>query len=416
MNKIITVFKFEIGNYLKNKSFVVSTILIALLCLALTFAPRIIKSVKGEDKTSQETGAEETSSEDIDTLAVYDPNGIMLEELNEAYFGNQVKLQMCSSADEVKTLVNDEKAARGFIINSETAFDYIIKNTSLADEYSGCFEGYLTLAAKTRYCMENNLDYEKYMEVESIEVEANEVILGKDGASNYGYCYSLVIVVFMIIIMYGTAIATGVANEKGNRSMEILVTTASSTHLLFGKVFAGVAASLIQVGCIGAALLGGYQINKDYIGGIAATFLNIPSNVLITFIIFGIGGFLLYMFLYGALGALVSKVEDVNKSSGTAQMLIMIVYFAVLLNMQNIDGVIMKVCSFVPFSSYSAMFARVAMGSVETWEIVVSAVLLYATVFVVGLIGGKIFRSSTLRYGNPIKLSAALKSLKKKED
>lgn len=143
-------------------------------------------------------------------------------------------------------------------------------------------------------------------------------------------------------------------------------------------------------------------------------FLDIPSDVLIAFAVFGLGGFLIYAFLYGALGALVSKIEDLNKSAGTAQMLVMIVYIVVLLQLTNIDGVVMKVCSFLPISSYSAMFARVAMGSVEMWEIVVSAILLYASVVGMGIVGGKIFRNSTLRYGNPIKLSNALKDLKKK--
>ena len=122
-----------------------------------------------------------------------------------------------------------------------------------------------------------------------------------------------------------------------------------------------------------------------------------------------------YAFLYGALGALVSKIEDLNKSAGSAQMIIMIVYFVVLLQLDKVDGVPMKVCSFLPFSSYSAMFARVAMGHVQTWEIIVSAVILYISVAIMGVIGGKIFRSSTLRYGNPIKLTTAIKNLRKKD-
>ena len=166
---------------------------------------------------------------------------------------------------------------------------------------------------------------------------------------------------------------------------------------------------------MGGSLLGSYQFNKSYWSIDIGQFLNIPANVVIAFAIFGIGGFLFYAFMYGALGALVSKIEDLNKSAGTAQMLVMIVYFITLIQHSNIDGVAMKVCSYLPFSSYSAMFARVAMGHVEIWEIVISAIILYASVAVMGIIGGKIFRASTLRYGNPIKLSAALKGLKKSE-
>jgi ABC-2 type transport system permease protein len=112
----------------------------------------------------------------------------------------------------------------------------------------------------------------------------------------------------------------------------------------------------------------------------------------------------------------VSKIEDLNKSAGTAQMVVTIVYIVVLCQLYNVDGIVMKVCSFLPISSYSAMFARVAMGNVATWEVVVSAVILYASVVVMGIVGGKIFRSSTLRYGNPIKLSHALKGLRKREE
>jgi ABC-2 type transport system permease protein len=91
----------------------------------------------------------------------------------------------------------------------------------------------------------------------------------------------------------------------------------------------------------------------------------------------------------------------------------MIVYMVTLFGIMEPDSMLMKVCSYLPISSYSAMFARVAMGSVGMLEIVVSAVVLYASVVAMGIIGGKIFRNSTLRYGNPIKLSNALKSLKK---
>ena len=96
-------------------------------------------------------------------------------------------------------------------------------------------------------------------------------------------------------------------------------------------------------------------------------------------------------------------------------MIIMLVYFVVLFQLTNVDGIAMKICSYLPFSSYSAMFARVAMGNVATWEVVVSAVILYVSVVLMGVIGGKIFRSSTLRYGNPIKLTTALKGLRKKD-
>ena len=63
-----------------------------------------------------------------------------------------------------------------------------------------------------------------------------KIIQGKDTQANYWYCYALVIVVFMMIIIYGQMIATSITTEKSNRSIEVLVTTTDSYSLLFGKV------------------------------------------------------------------------------------------------------------------------------------------------------------------------------------
>ena len=95
-------------------------------------------------------------------------------------------------------------------------------------------------------------------------------------------------------------------------------------------------------------------------------------------------------------------------------MILMVVYFAVLMQLTNVDGIVIRVCSFLPISSYSAMFVRIGMGEVATWEVIVSAVVLYASVIGAGWIGAKIYRLGTLRYGNPIKLSKAIGELRKK--
>ena len=413
MKKTGVILKYELGNYFGSKSYIISTVLICLLCIGIMFAPRIIDSFKGSDNDTEES-ADKNDAED-EFYLLYDPEGLVDTAVASEYL-EKTEIRKVDSLDALKEQVGNEEsnAIAGFAINSVSDFDYYVYNKSMYDTNSQLFAEYMSMLVKLDYCTAHNLDIEEFLGMENAEIGIHENILGKDSTSNYWYCYILVIIVFMIIIMYGVQIATGVANEKSNRSIEIMVTTTSSVDLLFGKVFAGTIAALFQIGLVAVSLLGTYQINKEYWGEAGSMFLDIPSEVLIAFAVFGLGGFLIYAFLYGALGALVSKIEDLNKSAGTAQMLVMIMYIVVLLQLTNIDGVVMKVCSFLPISSYSAMFARVAMGSVEMWEIVVSAILLYASVVGMGIVGGKIFRNSTLRYGNPIKLSNALKDLKKK--
>ena len=225
----------------------------------------------------------------------------------------------------------------------------------------------------------------------------------------------LVIVVFMLIVLYGQMIAVAVTNEKSNRAIEVLVTSTTSNSLLFGKVIAGAIAGLGQVALILASVLISYSVNREVWGGQLDMVLDIPGEVILVFATFGMGGYLFYAFLYGAMGALVSKTEDISKSTGGLMMVIMVVYMFSLMQLTNVDGTIIKVLSFLPVSSYSTMFARIAMGTVAPWEIILSFVILVVSIFVVGILGAKLYRMGTLRYGNPISLTTALKDLKKSE-
>ena len=219
----------------------------------------------------------------------------------------------------------------------------------------------------------------------------------------------------MLIVMYGQMIAVSVTSEKSNRAIEVLVTSTTPNSLLFGKVIAGAIGGLLQIGIVLGAILVSYQINRAQWGGMLDMLLHIPASVLVTFAFFGMGGYLFYAFLYGAMGALVSKTEDISKSSSGLMMVIMVVYFFSLMQLMNPEGMVIKVLSFLPISSYSTMFARIAMGTVSTWEIAVSFIILVISIVGAGFVGAKLYRMGTLRYGNPIKLRTALKSIRSKE-
>lgn len=348
------------------------------------------------------------------TIAICDPQGMIQDDLILSY--GKAEIRRMEDDEQVQEAVKTEKAEIGFVVKSATEFDYYVFNKSLSDSAGELFKELMSTSAKMKYCQDQNVNYEELMKLDAGNIVCNEKILGKDSGQNYWYSYALVILVFMIIVMYGMMIATSVANEKSNRTVEILVTSTSSSSLLFGKVFAAATAIIFQMGLIFASILGSYKFNEDSLDGMLDMFFDIPAEVLVTFAVFGLGGFLIYAFMYGALGALVSKIEDLNKSAGTAQMLVMVIYFLVLFQMQEPDGIVIRILSYLPVSSYSAMFIRIAMGTVATWEIVVSAVILYASVVAMGFVGAKIFRNSTLRYGNPIKLTNALRGLRSEKN
>lgn len=408
MKKLLTVYCFELGNYFKSKTYVLSTLLICVLAIVGISIPSILSAVSSEDSS------DDKDSVIAEMIAIYDPEGIVSDDLILSF--GKADIQRMDSEEEIRDAVVSEKVEAGFVIRSTTEFDYFVFNQSAFSDTAESFRNLMSTAAKMKYCEDNNLNYEDIAKMDQENIVCHEQILGKDSESNYWYSYALVILVFMIIVMYGMMIATSVANEKSNRTVEILVTSTTSSSLLFGKVFAGATAIIFQIGLIFSSILGAYQFNKDSLGGVLDMLLDIPVEVLVTFIVFGFGGFLFYAFLYGALGAMVSKIEDLNKSAGTAQMVVMIVYFLVLFQMQEPDGIVIKILSYLPISSYSAMFIRIAMGKVSMWETVISAVILYGSVIGMGFVAAKIFRNSTLRYGNPISLLHAIKGLKSTEN
>ncbi|HCJ07350.1 MAG TPA: ABC transporter permease [Lachnospiraceae bacterium] len=418
MKRFLTVYEFELKSYMKNKSFVITTIVLAVLLFGAMFLPRVfdMSDMLGIESTKTEDGKQDTedkNKEDATKLGLVDKEGLFadLSTLEQA-FGDNVNIVKLDSVKKLEKAVKKEEITAGFDVKDDLHYEYYVLNREMFDENQAVFEEVLSMVHQQRFCAEQGIDYASFMAEYNAPVDCTEQILGKDAEDNYWYCYALVIVIFMMIILYGVMVATSVTVEKSNRSIEVLVTSVDAKYLLFGKVFAGATAAILQLGLILAAVLGGYAINHTFWGDALDMVLDIPGEVLAAFAVFGIGGFLFYAFLYGAMGALVSKTEDINKTAGTLQMVIMIVYFAVLFQLQNPDGIVMKVCSFLPFSSYSAMFVRIGMGTVAMWEIVVSAIILFASIFGVGWLAAKIYRMGTLRYGNPIKLSTALKNIK----
>lgn len=412
MKKFGVIFQYELMNYIKNKSYVITTVIIALVAGIIMFVPNFIDigSVTGENKNDV---SDENSGADSDsTILVYDKSGMVTDISFIQNFYHDDAIKKASGENELVDKVKADEVSAGFVVNSLTDYDYYVYNQSMTDDNQVVFTQVMTVLNQMVYCQKNGIDYASLTQAFNPQIDCHENILGKDMGSNYWYCYGLVMIIFMIIIMYGSMVATSVTQEKSTRTMEVLVTSVDTNLLFFAKVLAGAVAALIQSAVMLGTVLISYKINQDKWGGMLNMVLDIPANVLVVFALFGIGGFLFYTFIYGAMGALVSKTEDINKSAGGVQMVIMIVYFITLASLTDVDGIMIKVTSFLPVSSYSAMFARVAMGSVNTWEIVVSFIILVASIVVVGIIGAKIYRMGTLRYGNPIKLSNAFKSIK----
>lgn len=416
MKNFLTVLQFELKEYFSSKGFIIMTLVLALVGAVGLCAPRFMDlsdfTGVGIEKEAEED--EEKDKEEKEKLYLYDATGIVIPEVLESYYPENEWI-IADSEKEVEKAVASQEAEEGFVVTSGNSYKHYVYNTEMFADATMLFEEVMREFYRIDYCAQNQLNYEEIAMMYTMPIESSEQILNKDSSQNYWYSYALVMIVFMMIILYGQMIATAVTNEKSNRAIEVLVTSTTPNSLLFGKVIAGAIGGLVQLGIVMGSVLVSYQCNRAAWGEKLDFVLQIPAEVLVTFALFGLGGYLFYAFLFGAMGALVSKTEDVSKSSGGLVMVIMVIYFIAMYQLTDVESMFMKVLSFLPFSSYTTMFIRIAMGTVEMWEIVVSFLILVVSIFGAGVLGAKIYRMGTLRYGNPIKLSTAIKVLREKE-
>ena len=117
--------------------------------------------------------------------------------------------------------------------------------------------------------------------------------------------------------------------------------------------------------------------------------------------------------MYGAVGSTASKLEDVNTSVLPITFLFIGAFIVVMYSMGagDMDSLLIRVCSYIPFTSPMAMFTRIAMSTVPFYEIAVSVAILIGSVFGIGVLSAKIYRVGVLLYGTTPKLGSIIKTV-----
>ncbi len=396
MKNLLTVFQFEFRGLLKKKSFVITTLIVCLLALIGTSLPTIMKAFEGEDAPIEEPG------EDLGTLGIVIENSALEEDvLKEKLAG--FTLEFFPSRDALQEKVLDGTMDSGYIVTSPSSYTAVVKNISMFTGGDFLFDEVLRSYNEDLALEKEGYNPSEIKEIlQGISIERAEEVLGKDSQNNYYVVYVLVIVLFMIIMFYGNNVATLVAREKSDRTMEILVTSTHPNSLIIGKVLASGLAGILQAGLIALSLFGGYLLNRGNYSPEIQEFLklSIDPKLLLVFLFFGTTGYFLLLFLYASIGALVSKVEDVPSATTLVTMFSMAAYFISLFTMNFPESLVLKVASYVPFTSFMAMFVRYAINSISFLELALSYGILLATTAAIALLSVKIYRYGTLNYGN----------------
>ena len=409
MKQFGKVFKFELKGYLKNKVFVGITIFLVVAMIIATFIPNITAHFGSKDDKDRPTILIHSENADLATLVG--------QYFEAAFTDYQIKIAD-GSIDDIKQQIVDGKAECAFVLNSASSYTYYVNNLSMYDTNEAVANTVLQEVYRVNAMIENGLTPEQAGEIMAVQIESSTTTLGKDQMKNFIYTYIMIFALYMVILLFGQMVASNVATEKSSRAMELLVTSAKPTNMMFGKVIASCVAGLMQlVAIFGSALLL-YNVNKAALSdsAIMQAIFGIPVNLFFYMLLFFILGFLIYAFMYGALGSTVSKLEDINMAVMPITYLFIIAFFVVVFSMSsgNVDNVVIKVCSYIPFTSPMAMFTRIAMSTVAWYEIVISVGILVGSVVGIGILAAKIYRVGVLLYGTRPKLRTIIKLVFKK--
>ena len=413
MKQFGTIFKFELKNYLKNKSFVGITLFLVVAITLVMFFPRLISAVKG-DETDE--GSAEQRSEVMLVSADDSQLAKAVKATFEGYFP-EYEIRITEHDEEgVKRKVTEGEAECAFYMKGIDSYVYYVSNLSIYDVNADIANEALQNVYRTSAMISNGVSPEAAGQIMSAQITGETVSLGKDQAQNFFYTYIMIFALYMVILLYGQMVATGVATEKSSRAMEVLITSARPTAMMFGKVMAACVAGFIQLLAVFGSAILFYKLNESYWGEnpIIASIFDMPIELLVYMLIFFVLGFLIYAFLYGAIGSTATKLEDINTSVMPITFIFIIAFIVVITSMSSgsVDSLAMRVCSYIPFTSPMAMFTRIAMSTVPIWEIIISIALLVASVVGVGVVSAKIYRIGVVLYGTPPKLGAIIKAIR----
>lgn len=436
MNHLPLIIKREYLTKVKNKSFIVMTILSPMIMIGLLLVVAYLSQI---------------NSDKVRVISILDESGFVKDAFTSNNHITYHKLQNLN-LEEARTLAIEassygllhiEKGADLNAISKHIKF-YSAESPSLSliTDLETRLETRLThlkleregvdiekiKSSKTRVNIaQESFDGEKTSKTDSVV----KLIFG--GAAGY--------LLFMFIIIYGNMIMRSVIEEKTSRIIEVIISSVKPIQLMLGKIIgtslAGITQFVVWI-VLGVVLMGvvsvvfgvdliqtqspqhqlvqqamdNPEVNMQVQDAVNA-FFNLPiANLITAFILFFICGYLLYSSLYAAIGAAVDNETDTQQFLLPVMMpLILAVYIGIFTVIEDPHGTVSTIFSFIPFTSPVVMLMRIPFG-VPIWQQVLSLLLLIGTFILVVWFAAKIYRVGILMYGKKPSYKELIKWIK----
>ncbi len=424
MSIISLIIKREFIAKVRNKSFIVMTFLSPLLFVGIAAFVGYLSSMKADTKR----------------VAIHDEAGLFVNEFKSMNTKDGEYLYQDFSAIDIKYLkdsitnesyegllyipkVTDDKDLENkiqFISNESPSISFIINIQNIIakkitkDNFQ---KANLDTLAIQNAQAKVNITLAKASGEESLK-GLNEIKIAIGGA--FGY------LIMMFIIIYGNMVMRSVIEEKTNRIVEIIISSVKPFQLMMGKIIGTSMAGLLQFfiwAIIGLILMFAasafFGIDASPAAKIPPSIVKVAhqefaqtaqmyikelwglpiATILISFVVYFIGGYFLYSSFYAAIGAAVDSETDSQQFLLPIIMpLVLAVYIGFFTVINDPHGTVATVFSMIPLTSPIVMLMRIPFG-VPLWQLIISVMLLFGTFFFVVWFAAKIYRVGILMYG-----------------
>lgn len=411
MKHLKIIIEREYLNKIRNKSFIIMTFVSPLIVVAFALIIGFLTDVNSKSNAKDilildESGLFGTTFTDTET--------IHYEYLKDKTLQEARAEVLATSKYGLLYIPKEETAQKAFYSEESPSL-------SLVNELTGALEKTLFQynltqkgidkaeidSARTKITLQmENFTGEKTSEFDNVM----KIAIG--GVAGY--------LIFMFIIIYGNMIMRSVIEEKTNRIVEIIISSVKPFQLMLGKIIGtslagltqfaiwlviggvlfALAPSLFQVDTPTATQAMAATESHSEISNIIAALYHFPfletSGV---FLLFFVGGYLLYSSLYAMVGAMVDNETDTQQFMMPILIPLMLAFYVGMFSViEEPHGTISVVFSYIPLTSPVVMLMRIPFG-VAWWEVLISLLLLYITFFLVIKIASKIYRIGILMYG-----------------
>lgn len=419
MSKTLIIIQREFLTRIKKKSFILLTILMPFIFAGLIFVPVWLSSIKDDEQK---------------TVNVVDKTGRYAADFKDTESYRFVPVP----AEEAKFYADDSGIEAVVVITADlTAHPEAITvnapQTPPTDlvRYVGEVVNDRVRRDKLEAYDVPQLDriiadVQSHFSVRTVikNDEGRESATDTDVAVMAGFVFTFLI--YLFVMTYGAMVMQSVMEEKTNRIVELMVSSVKPFQLMMGKII-GVAlvgfAQLIIWGLLLAAILSlsgimdtatnpGMPPSEGAL--MMAAILNLPFAELgLNFVLYFIGGYLLYASFFAAVGASVNAQEDSSQFVTPVVLIMLFGLYIAMYSVENINGPAAFWCSIFPLTSPIVMMVRIPFG-VPWWQEALSLVVLFGTSLAFVWLSGKIYRVGILMYGKKPSLKEMLKWLRYK--